>query len=101
VAKAVVRVRLHTTLDHQLSDIKKLKEQLQLLTASIESVIGLFQQQTLKHPISAQLHKKLYQCYITMHSKGKPMTGPVITKATSFYGEMKITDMCKFCVGWL
>jgi len=97
-----VRVRLHTTLDHQLSDIKKLKEQLQLPTASSESVMGLFQQQTLKHPKSAQLNKELYKCYITMHSKGKPMTGPVIIQtATSFYGEMKITDRCKFCVGWL
>jgi hypothetical protein len=37
-----------------------------------------------------------------MHSKGNPMTGPVIIQtATSFFGEMKITDRCKFCEGWL
>jgi len=46
--------------------------------ASSESVMGLFQQQTLRHPKPAQLNKELYKCYITMHSKGKPMTGPVI-----------------------
>jgi hypothetical protein len=69
---------------------------------SSESVMDFFQQQTMKHPKSAQLNKVLYQCYITMHSKGKPMTGPVIIeKATSFNGEMKITVGCTYCLGRL
>jgi hypothetical protein len=68
----------------------------------VKTVIGLFQQQTLEHPKPAQLNKVLYQCCITMHFKGKPVTRPVIIEeATSFYGAMKIIDRCKFCDSWL
>ena len=35
-----------------------------------------------------------------MHSKGKPMVGPmIIGKSKPFYGEMKIADRCTFCEG--
>jgi len=37
---------------------------------------GLLTQQTLKQPESAQLDKVLYKWFTTMHSEGKPMTGP-------------------------
>jgi len=98
VAEAVVRVRLHTT----VYDIKKPKELLRLLSVLSESVKGLFQQWTPKHRKSAQLNKVLCQWSITMHSKGKPMTGSaIIQTATSFYGAMKIMDRRTFCEGWL
>jgi hypothetical protein len=34
-----------------------------------------------------------------MHSVGKPVTGPVIEKAKSFYDEMKIADKFTFSEG--
>jgi len=37
-----------------------------------------------------------------MCSKGNPVTGPRITeKAKSVCDEMKTTDKCTFCEGWL
>jgi hypothetical protein len=48
-----------------------------------------------KEPKLAQLDKVLYKWFTAMHSKGKPMIGPmIIEKAKSFYDEMKIADKC-------
>jgi len=66
--------------------------------ASSESVNDPFKQQTLKEPQIVQLGKGLW--FTAMHSKGKSMTGPVITeKAKYLYDEMQITDRCTFSQG--
>jgi hypothetical protein len=46
--------------------------------ASSESVEDLFKQQIQKEPKLAQVDKVLYKWFITMCSKGKPVTGPII-----------------------
>jgi hypothetical protein len=54
----------------------------------------------LKEPKLAHLDKV---CKFTaMRSKGKPTTGPIVMeKVKCFYDEIKVTDKCKFCNGWL
>jgi hypothetical protein len=45
--------------------------------------------------LDRMLYSALYKWFTTMHSTGKPMTGPmVIKKAKSFEDGMKITDRC-------
>ena len=39
---------------------------------------GLFKQQTLKQPKLVQLGKVLYKWFTAMHSKGKPVTAPML-----------------------
>jgi hypothetical protein len=47
-----------------------------------------------------QSDKVLYEWFTAMHSKGKPVTGPmIIEKAKSLCDEMKITDKCTFSDG--
>jgi len=66
--------------------------------ASSESVNDLFKQQTLKDLKLAQLDKRMW--FTALHSKGKSMTGPVITeKAKYLYNEVPITDRCTFSQG--
>ena len=66
------------------------------------SVKGLRKQQTLKERKLAQVYKVLCKWFTAVQSEGRPMPGPmVIEKAESFYDEMKITDKCTFCEGWL
>jgi hypothetical protein len=52
-----------------------------------------FEEYTLKQPEMAWLDKVLCKWWFTtVHSKGNPMTGPMIVeKAKSFDNEMKIT----------
>jgi hypothetical protein len=44
----------------------------------------------------------LHKWFPAMPSKGKRVTGPMITEeAKTFYDEMKITDKCILSEGWL
>jgi hypothetical protein len=48
-----------------------------------------------KEPKLAHLDKVFYKWFTPMHSKEKPMIGPmIIEKAKCFYDEMKIADEC-------
>jgi len=53
----------------------------------------------MKKPELVQLDKVLYRWFTSMHSKGTPVTGPIMfEKARSFYDKImsKITDKCTF-----
>jgi hypothetical protein len=61
-------------------DIKKQKGQVWSFMASSESVKDIVKRQTLKQPKLAQLDKVLHKSFTAMHSKGKPMTKPMISE---------------------
>jgi hypothetical protein len=61
---------------------------------------GFSSDKTQKQSKLVQLDKMLYKWFTAMHSEGKPITLPAITKTVrSYYDEMKITDKCTFSEG--
>jgi hypothetical protein len=89
-----MRLWLHTILDSRtIYGIKKLKVQLPSIMASSECKKDLFKQQRLKDPRLVQLDKVLSKWFTAMHSKGKPVTGCMITAKAVFCGEMKIRSV--------
>jgi hypothetical protein len=53
--------------------------------ASDESVKELFKQQTLKKPKLVQSEKVLYTQFIAVHSKGKPVSGPMMIEKADLF----------------
>ena len=52
--------------------------------ASSESMKGPFKQQALKQSKLAQLEKVLYKWFTAMHSKGKPVTVPMLIEKANW-----------------
>ena len=63
-----------------INDPKKQRDQLQLVMASSKSMNDLFKQQTWKQPKLMELNKVLYRLLTAICSKGKPVSGPMLTK---------------------
>ena len=66
--------------------------------ASDESVKDLSKWKTMKEPKLVQLDDLLYKWFTTVHSEGKPLTGPN-WESWSLYDKMKINDKCTFSEG--
>jgi hypothetical protein len=83
VANAKGGLSLHTAMDHQMSMIYRNRR-------TGYYPLGVLKRQTLKQPKLAQLDMVLYKWFTAMHSKGKPMTGPmIIEKASLFLMKLK------------
>ena len=94
MAKAKERLWLHTALACQLSMIQRNRGTIYSWLWHPVSVNDLFKQQTWKQPKLMELDKVLYRLLTAICSKGKLVSGPVITE----YAK-SVTDKYTFPVG--
>ena len=83
-------------------DIKKQSKDLKQYLADSESIKGCEKRKTLKKPVLKQLDEALYKWFTGKISKGKPISGLMITeKAKQFYEDLNIAAEIKFSDSWL